>query len=301
MKNTKLFRLLSSLSNEERAAFKLWYARNTQDRNTSTSDLLAFLLKAVGQHKRGQLEKARVFASVYPGRQFSGDYLRKQTYVLFQALKTWLVSRRVNSGLEQDIGFLQELQHRKLDRDFQLLSDQIAGELAKTEQRDTHYFWMSQVFNRERDIVFGRMQERRYDPAIQEQSKALDRYFIIQKLRLACEMRNRNRIIEAKYEAAFLPEISHLIQSSDEYIEEPAIAIYWQVWQTLQDNSSTQDYLRLVELLANHPKVFDAEELREIYRYAQNFCIRKINEGKPEFKSHLLTLYQYQLERDLFL
>ncbi|MEM8582615.1 MAG: hypothetical protein AAGF87_00030 [Bacteroidota bacterium] len=301
MKNTKLVRLLERLSLDERTDFEDWFELHPRFCNSPAVKLLAQLLAAIGEANHVALSKKLIFSRTFPGHPYKGDYLRKQTHLLYQALKTWLVQKQAKSGQSSNLSFLHELQERKLDRDFQLFSNQLSNELEKSERRDVDYFFDLQTFCRERDLFFGRQQERRYDSALQEQSEALDRYFILQKLRIACEMSNRNRIIDARYHPAFLKEVLHRLSEDGVYKEEPAIAIYWSVWLTLQAEGSTDDYARLVELLASYPNVFESEELRSIYRYAQNFCIRKINAGVSDFKSHLLSLYQYQIDQRLFL
>ena len=56
----------------------------------------------------------------------------------------------------------------------------------------------------------------------------------------------------------------------------PAIAIYYCIASTLQDSSNEEHYHRLVGLLAEHSHTFPEMEVRTMYDYAQNYCIKKI-------------------------
>lgn len=300
LKNTKVVRLLQSLSPKEAKDFAQWLTSRSPSGNSAPQKLLAVLLSYHPDFSDRELEKMAIFKKSFRGRGFSGNYLRKQCNALYVALQDWLVQQQANRQWEELL-FLRQLQERKSDHDFQLFLNPAKESLEQYPYRDAEYFERTYLLAQEQDRFFGRQQERRYDPALQQQSDALDHYFIIQKLRLACEMLNRNRIIQADYAPHLLPEILKVIKLETRYREVPAIAIYWQVWRSLQVDFSMEDYQKFVDLLLVHPSTFPPEEMREIYRYAQNYCIRQINGGQRDFLQHLLKLYQHQLDCDLFL
>lgn len=298
--NTKIIRLIQCLSPKEVKDFNHWLAYQSPTTNTAPQKLLATLCSYHPVFSAEKLEQRTVFKESFPDRTFSGNYLRKQCNSLYVALKTWLVRQKANQQWEELL-FLQQLQERQADHDFRLFLKPAQEALEQYPYRDAAFFERTYLLAQEQDRYFGRQQERRYDPALQQQSDALDHYYIIQKLRLSCEMLNRNRIIQADYTPHFLPEILAVINQRVHFQKVPAIAIYWQVWRSLQADFSLEEYQELVELLLAYPSTFPPTEMREIYRYAQNFCIRQINGGQRDFLQHLLKLYQHQLDCGFFL
>ena len=298
--NTKIVRLLKSLSQKEVKDFTHWLANQSPTTNSAHQKLLGALLLCYPECSADKLDKTTIFKQSFPDRAFSGNYLRKQCNALYVALQSWMVQEQADEQWKELL-FLKQLQKRKADHDFELFIGPTKASLEQYPYRDAAFFERNYLLAQEQDRYFGRQQERRYDPAIQQQSDALDHYFIIQKLRLACEMLNRNRIIQANYEPQLVPEILRLIEEKPRYREVPAIAIYRQVWNSLQVDFSEADYKEFVNLLLAHPSTFPPAEMREIYRYAQNYCIRQINNGQRDFLQHLLKLYQHQLHHGLFL
>ncbi|MEL7221883.1 MAG: hypothetical protein AAGJ93_11220, partial [Bacteroidota bacterium] len=54
-------------------------------------------------------------------------------------------------------------------------------------------------------------------------------------------------------------------------------------------------YPQLVAALHTYHSRFSQEEMLELYRYAQNFCIRRINQGQRRYLQSLFELFQAQL------
>ncbi|MBK8443968.1 MAG: hypothetical protein IPL35_11385 [Sphingobacteriales bacterium] len=115
-----------------------------------------------------------------------------------------------------------------------------------------------------------------------------------------CTLLNFKNVIKTDYEPLFLSHIiSHLQQN--EYPDAPMITAYYQVLQMLQEPAHEEHYRRLKTQMGHYATMLPAEEIRELYVFLQNYCIRQCNSGNTSFLSELFELYQIVLrERFIF-
>ncbi len=122
----------------------------------------------------------------------------------------------------------------------------------------------------------------------------LDVYFLSEKLRYTCEVLNHQNLLQHTYTIQGVNDILHWLDTSD-YRNEPPISVYLQVYQLLTTKSEA-DFLGLKMLLLKHEAQFSATELKEIYGYTINFCIRQVNNGNEQYLSEYLNIIDILLE-----
>jgi hypothetical protein len=97
-----------------------------------------------------------------------------------------------------------------------------------------------------------------------------------------------------------LKEISdHLKENS--YEEYPSITIYYQILMTFTDTDTEVHFEELKRLLDEHTTKFPPDEARDMYAYAQNFAIRKINAGEKRYLREYFDLSKAALEKELLM
>lgn len=168
-------------------------------------------------------------------------------------------------------------------------------EISHQPYRHDEYHWHCMKAAEAGDAAFMKKQVRLYDPHLQEKSDALDRYYFTRKLKTACEIINRNNIIGRKYDTGFLhPLIQHLDTDTD-LKEVPSVKIYLSIYRMLEYQQET-DFEALKHLLEQYTTLFPREEARDLYDYALNFCIKKINVGQSAFVEKAFHLYRNMLD-----
>ena len=75
--------------------------------------------------------------------------------------------------------------------------------------------------------------------------------------------------------------------------ENPALAIYDLVLQTLQKPEQYNSYYQLKPLLAEASNRLSIEVLREMYSFLLNFCIGRLNRGETVFLNELFELQKF--------
>jgi hypothetical protein len=136
--------------------------------------------------------------------------------------------------------------------------------------------------------------------AITRAAGYLDRFYLIRKLQLCCEIFNVQNVFAQEHQVFLLDEILlHLTNRN--YEDVPVIVIYFRILMTLRESEKEEHYHTLRDLLRKHESVVTKEELRDMYKYVLNYCIKKINLGNISWQGELFDIYKTTLENGVLL
>jgi hypothetical protein len=136
--------------------------------------------------------------------------------------------------------------------------------------------------------------------AITRAAGYLDRFYLIRKLQLCCEIFNVQNVFAQEHQVFLLDEILlHLKNRS--YEDVPVIVIYFRILMTLRESEKEEHYHSLRTLLRKHEAEVTTEELRDMYKYVLNYCIKKINLGNIDWQGELFDIYKTTLENRVLL
>jgi len=209
-------------------------------------------------------------------------------------------------GLEEDdsarwLFLLRGLRGRKLFSQYERQLIKARRKLEKSERRDALQLQFRYQLGVETGDYVAQRERRQADTSLQNRQDAFDLYFISEKLRDACELQVRRQILAGEYTMLFLEPILQEIRSNpDRYRPEPAVFIYYSLYQMLREEASTY-YFQALDSIREHRQAFHRAELITIYNYLMNFCIARINRNDGRFLQELFTLYKLQLSDDLLL
>lgn len=170
--------------------------------------------------------------------------------------------------------------------------------LDQSKYRNPDFFYQEYLLQSEVNAYFDKQKKRAQDMSLQQAANYLDLYYLSIKLKYSCELINRQKLVAADYELRMLREVKTHIEEND-YTGYPTIMIYYRVLMTFLENDNHSHFDSLKELLAQHTSVFPSDEARDLYAYAQNYCIRKANAGQEDFLRELYMLYRSSIEEGL--
>lgn len=128
----------------------------------------------------------------------------------------------------------------------------------------------------------------------------LDRFYLARKLQLCCEIFNVRNVLSVEHNVFLLEEIlTHLRNKS--YSDTPVILIYYRILMTLLESGKEEHFHQLRKLLTEHETEFDLKELREMYQYVLNYCIKKINLGDIAWQKTLFETFRVTLANKVLL
>jgi hypothetical protein len=122
---------------------------------------------------------------------------------------------------------------------------------------------------------------------------SVDAFFILYKLRQLCFYQNLKNISGVVIDLRFTEQVLSALDE-DEFAMNELLQAYFLVYKFLQATDNEAAFRKLVLLI---PRLQPYEhDLPEIFSYAQNFCLRKINSGALEYQQQLFGLYKTSLD-----
>lgn len=153
-------------------------------------------------------------------------------------------------------------------------------------------FFLHHFLNEFSYINFAYPRQNRKQQSNMEQVLAhLDLFYLHRKLQLLCEVVNVKSLLDKNYKVFMQEELIFQLQKHP-YNETPVIAIYLTIYKTLTEKENEKHFEKLFQLLKQYELAVSKTELFEMYQYLLNYCIRKINSGKPTYLQKLFAIYK---------
>jgi hypothetical protein len=303
MRQSKFIDLLAQLTERERARFRDFAWSPFFNKNQKLRQLIGFCLEKAPGFIESELEKTAAFRLIYGAdkayNELQINNLLSDALQLLQQMLTY-------QELEQEPALLRAFESRALlnRRAEKQLPHSLRRLRQLTERMPTrsHEYFHRQVEQTQLQDRYALLQSaRRQSPHLQQASDALDLYYCCHKMRLACDMASRNRAINAQYECHYITEVLTWYQEAGaEWQAYPALETYHQALMMLTSEEEGY-YSGLRQSLAEHGALFSAEEQQDLYDYAQNYCVKRINSGDPDYYQDILELYKLMLDQGVLL
>lgn len=143
---------------------------------------------------------------------------------------------------------------------------------------------------------FDRQKKHTGDDSLQKAIDNFDIYYLSLKLKYSCEILNRRNVVMSEYHLRLLDEILIYLEHHP-HDDIPPIAIYSEVLKCLRQPDVEEHFYKLREMLDRYSHFFSHEEARDLYTYALNYCVNKVNRGRIEYTARLFELYKTLIEK----
>ena len=136
---------------------------------------------------------------------------------------------------------------------------------------------------------------------LQALSDQTDTAYIARKLRQACMALSHQTVYKAEYSFGLLDAVLEHVHRNESLQQAPAVGLYFYCYTFLTDPESEHFFLRFKTRLLDQQDHLPADEQRNLYLLAINFCIRKINQSQARYSREALDLYRSALKAGLLL
>lgn len=301
MYKSKMIEMLRHFSTKELSRFSDYLASPFFNKDEELLVFYNYIKKYAPEFDSKNIDKDKLLVKGIPGLSLTE---KKIGYMMSDIVEHCENYIRYNNHFEEDIeGYVHLLStYNKwgTDKLFEQTLREARNTLTKNPFRNASYFFKEYLLQSEVNLFFDRQKKRAYDASLQEAANFLDLFYISTKLKYSCELINRQKLVVTDYKLRLLKEISdHLAETS--YTEYPSITIYYQILMTFIDTDTDVHFEELKKLLDEHTGKFPASEARDMYAYAQNYAIRKINAGEKRFLREYFDLSKAALEKELLL
>ncbi len=276
--------LISTFSPGERKGFALFLARPERKVRPELRQLGDLLLGG----KNGN-DAAATFAYLFPGRPFDRQRLNQLLSFLYREAKAFLTERHFAD--DRGTWLVEEFDRRGLARH----RDRHIRRLEKRLERYADLFDLEWVrYHSDRAV------NRKSTRGLQELDRLLDLDYRRMKLRQACLMVSHQNVADINYDYGILDTV--LASITPELLAgEPVVAAYYHAYRFLSDPEAKEDFDRAQSVLLDQADRFVPEELRMLFLFSINFCIRRLNGGEIGMLERALQLYQKGLSEGFLL
>lgn len=323
MKDNKTILALSKLSPQELRWFREFVHSPYFNTHENLRKLMDIIIDAAPKFEGKDLNPEKAFRKIFPKEKFNPQKLSDLLTYLYRLYEKFLAQLEFDGNeSQQKLALLRSCRERQQGRQF-LKTAELIRSNGLLSGMDENRFLNEYRLESESDLYFTAKDSRTTDKSIERKTISLDLFYLTAKLRSCCEMINRQNIVSEKYEIRMLDEVKAFVKDNFQLLEKfPSILIYYQILLTLQESDNESHYHKLVELLKPHPRPLsngegspspiaanknhpllqiEKSELRTMYDYAQNYCIKKINSGNSKYLSEIFKLYRTLLSNELML
>lgn len=132
-----------------------------------------------------------------------------------------------------------------------------------------------------------------------DEPAGLDDFYVIEKLRQACLVANNNNVFGIKSKSYYQDEILKLAEQNH-FRSNPFVRAYLSVYRMLAQKDE-RHYFSLKKIIDDYGYDFEDKNLAELFTYARNFCIGKINAGESKYFKEIFDLYEQGLSKRVLL
>ena len=302
MLNNKLIGLLQSFERREMTRFREFAFSPYFNKHEGVRALVAYLSDIFPEFEDKTCGRAVIFQKIFPGKKHDQARLALVfTYSMRLAEHFLEVEQADKGGGFQATYLLQQLRTKKQLSRYKHTLGKVEAAQKKKGTRDSTWYYQQYLIAQEADQYFNTISERRTDDSLQRKQYFLDRFYLAEKLRDACEMQVRSRILKVSYSDPLQEMALSAVEAyQDELGKEPAIAMYYWLYRMVS-NPAPSYYFEALHALNQYQTALPIIEQKAIYNYLQNYCIQKINAGEENFLEEVFQLYKAQLERKLLL
>ena len=297
MYHSKPIQILRTLSGPELRRFGEFLESPVFNRQQAPREALALLRPFHPRYDQPEIDRKALFKALFPGETWDEKKLRYLWSDLAKLLEDFLVwnAFREQEGFYREHLLMRSYKDRRLDKYFSSTLTRVQRLLNEHPYRDVRYHLMS--FTLEEDIFQFNSSRKSHQSRtnLQEVVDELDVYYLSNKLKYTCEILNNRDVVHVDYKLFLLQEVRKHLEDRD-LERHPAIAVYHQIFRTLTEPEQHEHYRRLIELLEAHRDQFPPQEVFDMYVYAKNYCIIKINTGHVEYNRELLDFYRTILD-----
>lgn len=201
---------------------------------------------------------------------------------------------------EQLLCLLSACRQRGLERHFQATYERLRQRHQAQPQRDAQHYrfnYRLALEDYQHSIQSGRSEAER----LQRLSDWHDVAFIAEKLKNACMLQSRRKVLQVEFDTGMLASTLNYVRERPQLLDIHAIAVYYYGYLSLSEPLEETHFFALKAQLQAANQQFPQHELRDIYLLAVNFCINRINLRQNAWLREVLDLYQAGLAADAFL
>ena len=286
VKTNKLTGTLATLSKPELRAFGQFIVSPFFNQRTDVVRLYQWLLKG-----RPVEPKTALFEYIFPEAPFDGQKLRLVFSYLQQLAEQFLACQQWRSSPgAYEVDLARAMRRRGLEVQFQEAMKTAKNALECQPLRNSDYFLRQEqlLWEEARFESLRNPTEIRY---LEKLSDNADLIWATQKLRYFCLNRTQRIMYQTDSTLRLRSELETAIEHCG-LLGFPAISTWYNCLKMLEEPGSEVYFTQFKQSFLEQGQLFNDDETRDLYLFALNYCIRKVNDGQRQFFHDIMDLYK---------
>jgi hypothetical protein len=299
MQKSHLIQVLRTFTKKEIKDFRKWVQSPMHNLREDIVQLLDYLISNEHLTNDEKLDKALIFKVLFPNEKFDDARIRQTMFFFSECLDSFLIYQKFLEDEARQQGLLAAAYRKRgLNKAFKKTTS------AFIAKKEASKFYSDELYIADYDIqkeIFDYLNqhERSENTNFDAMQIALDNYYLINKMRLACVALYHGKVFKVSYHLTLIDEIQAFIQLKE--IKEPLILAYYTVLQTLQYPENELHFRHLLEQINQFTTQFTWKDANEIYSLAINYGASKLNQGKSEYRRDVFNLYKNGIQNGVFM
>ena len=285
---SKLVQIFSSLTEIEINRFQDFVSSPFFNKKQEIVAFASYFKAIYPNFNQENMDKKLVFSHLFPNQAYNEKklgYLMSDTTKVLRAFITEIELHKENKSLY----LAKSLLDRNLDKLFNKEIQSIGKLNDESHLKGVDFFYENYRFYEAKHLYFEKLNIRKEDKNIHEASLYLDYFYAVKKLRHISELVNRAQVLGKEINfAQFDPFIEKVKQ---EYADIDIFKAYLQMIEMQTKKDSLESYINLKKIITNPAVTIPKNELNDFYKYAVNYCIRRIKLDKDFYQNEALQLY----------
>lgn len=299
MQNTFLIPVFETLQPQELTALRKWLNSPFFNRREDVMQLFESLVQAKKKGNLSNLNKPELWRNIFQDIPYDADTLNHLFSFLLSQIEHFLAYQEwTTEEHSTDLMLCRALRKRECTDHFERQAQRLGKALEQSVYRNGSYEWVQ--YQLQNEIFSSRIVHRRGGlPEASAAGAALGRFFMLENLRWACTFQSLQSLGSQALE---LPPLTDAVLAYADLVPDeshPPLSLLRYSFQAVSGLSSTEEFARLLPLLKTYIHLFPAEESRDIFMSAINFCIKRHNRGEAEYTRAAFNLYRDALERNI--
>ena len=303
MRNSKLYSILEQFDKYEQNRCRKFLQSPYFNRDEAIVAIFDLLVADINEGKKKCIEKQYVWEQLDLGEAYDDVRFRKYTSDLTKLIEDFLCQQVYeHNPLQKANHLIEAVAEKKIEKLYNSSVRLAKRTSEKHPYRSADFYYENYAIENSYYNLVDYETRRDAKSNHEEISTNLDHFYLAEKLRILCSVLSRHNVASHEYNILIKDEIVEFVKNNLTHFENiPPVIVYFQIYQALINPEDETYYFRLKKLLDKFALSFPLEEATQIYTYAQNYCVRKINKGNRKFIEELFELYKLLLEQRIII
>lgn len=300
MYKSNLLEIFKKFSIKELKEFGLYVRSPFFNKNQSIIKLYDYLKKQFPEFDKKKVEKETIHLKLFPGTKYNDGFMRTIMFNLGQLAEDFIAYSNYKSdhySVKRHLAV--ELNNRDLRKLFEKNIKEINAMLEKVDVKDGDYYYNRFYMEYENlyylsKLHFDKSEKFIYKTGVQNIFNHITYFYLIRILKFYLYILNTKNIYDVDYKTNIIEEIINGF-NPDLFEDVPLINIYYNLLMLYINEENESYFFKLIKLTDNLD-VIPYDEKVEVYINLENYCKRKMRQGKKYFANELFEIYKKELD-----